>query len=147
MHTEGRRSPIPIFWDVPILRNVLRGGVPAGPPRPEGVPKLHHDVLRSVMNSQGVRARNGDVGHRAATRAEPNLGTLRYQGIAFALPMGPALLATHAPKRMFVRTTLARGNLAGLVGINGVPQLSVGGSNRRQTHLLERSQGGGGLAR
>ena len=80
------------------------------------------------------------MGHRAATQTRPNIDALRDQGLASTLSMGPAMLANRAPKHMFIRTTLTEGKLAGLVGTNGMPQLSVGGSKRRQIHLLERSQ-------
>ena len=62
-------------------------------------------------------------------------------------PMSPEMLADPRPKNMFVRTTHPRGNLARPVGVNGVPQLSVGSSNRRQTHLLVGGQKRNGFAR
>ena len=83
------------------------------------------------MGSQRVGARGGDAGRCATARTNPSLGALRYQGLPPGFSRGPAMLASHTSKHMFVRTTHPKDNLAGLGGVNGVPELSVGGSSRR----------------
>ena len=52
-------------------------------------------------------------------------------GVLLPQDMGTAALADRAPQDMSLRSALPKDHLAGLVGAHGVPQLSVGGSNRR----------------
>ena len=76
-----------------------------------------------------------------------NLGPLRNRGFSPGLSVGPAMLTDRAPQDVLIRTARPKGHLAVLVALNGVPQLSVGGSNRRQTYLLRGGQERDGFAR
>ena len=103
-HIEERCRPAPIFWEVPILRHILEGGVPSRPPGAEGLPQLHDNVLGRIEGSQVVRTRGCNMGGRAAAHAKANFGSSGHLGFALSLAAGPAVLADHTPQDMSLRT-------------------------------------------
>ena len=113
--------------------------------RAKGLPQLHSHVLGRVEGSEVVRTRGRVLGSRATSQTKVDLGPLGHQGLAPSLTMGPAVLTSHAPQGMSLRSARPKCHLATLVGVHGAA--SVGGSDRGQAHLFVGSQEGKGFAR
>ena len=143
----GSTPPNPNLLGDTHSRDVLISRLPPWPPRTEGLPQLHGNVFLRILGSEGVRARDGKVRKRATARTWADLAALGDRYLSSSLPVGSAMLASHSPEHLAIPPTHSKGNLARLVSINGVPQLSGGGSIRRQTHVTRRGKERNGSAR